>query len=58
MPYWIHVAGEVPESGRGYTTASEAGQSKQTGEVLTFVETSDEGYRWRNRENDRFVYSE
>jgi len=58
VPYFVHVASEVPETGRTYTTIAEASQSKQSGETITFIESRDESFAWRNRESDRIVYGE
>jgi hypothetical protein len=60
VPYYVHKPEYPPghaeyfaNDGRVYTSASEAGQSKQSGEVLTFLANEDEINAWRDREYTR-----
>jgi hypothetical protein len=53
VPYHVHNRENEPASGRQYSTASEAGQSKQDGEIVTFLASTDEINAWRDREYTR-----
>jgi len=50
VPYHVHSRESEPDTGREYATASEAGQSKQPGEIVTFRASTGEIAAWRNRE--------